>query len=293
MKNIFVILLLSLLGATISASGAPNVTNSLVGPEEEVTKDRMSGSWLLPEVVVNAQRAPMIEEQKVGEAAQPRWTATRRFPSTRVYVIPNGEMEFEYWLRPTIDKSGYTQTEFQYEFEIGLPSRFQIDLYLTMEKDGQSGPLDVGGLSWELRYALADWGKLPFNPTLYFEWEYQNNAPDKFEAKLLFGDEIWSKWHWGLNLVDEREVAGDEEQALSVRGGLSYTVVDMNFSIGLEGEAEFDSNNSRGAYQQQYVIGPSIQWRPLNAFHADLAFMFGITPDSPLCKSLIVVGWEL
>jgi len=275
------------------ADGPASVTNALAGSDQETAKERQP-SWLLPEVVVSGQKAALVEEQKVGESAQPRWTATRRFPTTRVYVIPNGETEFEWWLRPTTDRSGYVQTEVQYEFEIGLPSRFQLDFYLTMEKDGRSGPLDLGGLSWEVRYALADWGKLPFNPTLYFEWEYQNNAPDKFEAKILFGDELAPRWHWGLNAVVEREVAGDENQEMSLRGGLSYTVSDMNFSVGLEGEATFaDSNLTRGTYQQEYVLGPSVQWRPIPNFHADFAFMFGLTTDSPLVKSLIVVGWEL
>jgi len=293
MKNVFSVLAFVFFGLNLFADGPAIVTNGLSNPDQEITNESQS-SWTLPEVIVNGQRAPLVEEQKIGEAEQPRWTATRRFPSTRVYVIPKGETEFEWWLRPTMDKSGYVQTEVQYEFEIGLPSRIQLDFYLTMEKDGRSGPLDLGGLSWEIRYALADWGKLPFNPTLYFEWEYQNNAPDKFEAKLLLGDELATRWHWGLNAVIEREVAGDENQEMSLRGGLSYTVSDMNLSVGLEGEAAFaDSNLTRGTYQQSYVLGPSIQWRPIPKFHADFAFMFGLTSDSPLVKSLIVLGWEL
>ncbi len=292
MRNFKILLFFGIFVSGVFAGGPAVVANGLVNPSEEVTKDNTS-SWLLPEVVVNGQRAPLVEEQKVGEAEQPRWTATRRFPSTRVYVIPDGEREFEFWVRPTISTGGYVQTEFQYEMEIGLPSRFQIDLYLTMEKDGLSGPMTSGGLSWEVRYALADWGKIPFNPTLYFEYEYHNNEPDAFEAKLLLGDELVSRWHWGFNLVCERQIAGDFEQSLCLRGGLSYTVIDMNLSAGVEAEAEADSNNTQGAYQQQYVIGPSIQWKPYKAFHIDFAYMFGIGAGSPAVKSLIVAGWEL
>ena len=32
------------------------------------------------------------------------------------------------------------------------------------------------GVSTELRWALADWGKIPMNPTLYAEWEFNNHS---------------------------------------------------------------------------------------------------------------------
>src|SRR3954467_1130618 len=58
----------------------------------------------LPAVtVVGEKQSDLREEDRVGSYAQPRWTATRRFPSTRVYVVPEGKLEFEYWLRPTIN----------------------------------------------------------------------------------------------------------------------------------------------------------------------------------------------
>ena len=29
-----------------------------------------------------------------------------------------------------------------------------------------------------------------------------------YEAKILFGDELAKRWHWGLNLYYEREISG-------------------------------------------------------------------------------------
>jgi hypothetical protein len=69
--------------------------------------------------------------------------------------------------------------------EIGLPYRFQLDLYQNWGiADGKSF---YKGSSVELRYALAKWGKIPLNPTLYGEWNFNDNASDVWELKLLLG----------------------------------------------------------------------------------------------------------
>ena len=60
----------------------------------------------------------------------------------------------------------------------------------------------------ELRWALANWGKIPGNPTIYLEWKNEDAAPDHFEGKLLLGGAIASGWHWGSNFVWEHELGG-------------------------------------------------------------------------------------
>src|SRR5690349_2457006 len=73
-------------------------------------------SWVMPEVVVEGKRPSLKEEQLVGTYAQPRWTARRRFPSTRVYVVPEGVAQFEQWIRPTFDRvAGLVKTRTTYE----------------------------------------------------------------------------------------------------------------------------------------------------------------------------------
>jgi len=53
-------------------------------------------SWEVPETVVTAREGRFLrEEDRIGPYGQPRWTAHRRFPSTRVYVAPPGQFEFE------------------------------------------------------------------------------------------------------------------------------------------------------------------------------------------------------
>jgi hypothetical protein len=60
----------------------------------------------------------------------------------------------------------------------------------------------------ELRYALANWGKIPLNPTLYGEWSFNDNAPDVWELKLLLGQTFAHRWNWAANLTYEHENGG-------------------------------------------------------------------------------------
>src|SRR6266436_9927032 len=66
-------------------------------------------SFELPAVtVVGEKPSDLREEDRVGSYGQPRWTATRRFPNTRVYVVPEGKIEGELWFIPRFLKSGQT-----------------------------------------------------------------------------------------------------------------------------------------------------------------------------------------
>jgi len=63
-----------------------------------------------------------------------------------------------------------------------LPS---VDLEFTDTSTFQHQGIQVEG-----RWALAEWGKLPLNPTLYGEWKFNDHNPDAYEVKLLLGDDI-------------------------------------------------------------------------------------------------------
>lgn len=291
------VFLLSLVSCSLYADeSSPTPTPNALGKQVEQNQSGKEHSWDMPGVITISKtvKPSLKEEERIGTAAQPRWTAVRRFPTTRVYVEAEGVSQFEYWMRPTVDRDGkFVKIRNQYEYEMGLPSRFQLDLYLTTMKNGNTGSVYFEELSWEVRYALADWGMLPGNPTLYFEWITAGGDSDAFESKLLIGDELGSRWHWGVNGVFERKIGGDLGQEYALTGGLSYTVIDMKLSLGAEVKASFeDTKDNRGTFEKTYLAGPSIQWRPLLAFHIDIAGLMGLTKDSPLTEPLIVAGWE-
>jgi hypothetical protein len=115
---------------------------SSVPPKQAAQEIGRLRSWELPPIEVQGVRPSKYrDEDRVGTNVQPRWTATRRFSETRVYVIPSGTFDFEHWLIPEVPKDGHTDITKQYEVEIGLPNRMQLDLYLVSDQLGNTGPI--------------------------------------------------------------------------------------------------------------------------------------------------------
>ena len=252
-------------------------------------------TWEMPPVDVYG-KAPLEEEDRIGDYEQPRWTAHRRFGETRVYVIPKGMVQFEYWLRPVVSKDGPTKIRTMYEVEFGLPGRLQLDLYAVGNKTGKEGAFAIDQQKVEVRYAFADWGKIPGNPTMYLEWTQNSDGPDAVEGKLLFGGQLRSRWHWGSNLVFEHEIAGAQENSHEWTTGLSYTARDTKLGIGVETQLalvnELESNGTRGPLTKAFLAGPSLQWRPLPQMHLDVAPLLGLSHDAPRMKLFVVLGYE-
>lgn len=213
-------------------------------------------------------------------------------PGTRIYVLPPDTVEFEYWLRPTSPAHGKTEFRSLYELEFGFPNRIQLDLYLRTES--VSGGETQVGESIELRYAFAEWNKIWGNPTLYVEWSRLENESDQLEAKLLLGGQIAPRWHWGVNLSDELTMGGRRENEVEVTGGVSYTLADSRFSVGVETEdGAVDTQNHRGTFGDKFFfVGPSLQFRPTEQFHIDIAPMAGVTGESPRFRAYLVIGYE-
>lgn len=246
----------------------------------------------LPAVnVVGQKPSDLREEDRVGAYGQPRWTATRRFPNTRVYVIPEGKLETELWFIPRFLKSGETNGRYLAEIEYGLPYRLQLDVYYRLDID-ESGK-GQNGAQIEMRWALADWGKIWGNPTIYVEYIAHEFDPDGAEFKLLLGDELAPHWHWGINFVGEFETGGHREYTYEIDGGISYTVVDEKFSVGAETKIEFISTHGdRRNYETSILVGPSMQWRPVPRMSINFAPLFGVTPDSATARVYLNIGWE-
>lgn len=257
---------------------------------EEMVRYR---SWEYPPITVVSTRLPNLrEEERIGKYAQPRWTAIRRFPTTRVYIVPEGKMEFEYWLRTTIDKDGNVSYRSLWEVEFGLPHRFQLDMYYRTDQSKRSSRILISE-QIELRYALADWDRIWGNPTLYFEWIRKESKPDVLEPKLLLGGEIAPRWHWGLNAVAEFEAGGKREYEYSVRSGLSYTALDYQLAVGAETIIMFaDVKTDRGNYEKSALLGPSIQYRPFPQFTINMSGLIGLTTNSPQAQIWFNSGWE-
>jgi len=146
-----------------------------------------------PRVIVTGNPV-LSDDTLIGENRQPEWTAHRRFPTTRVYVLPPWQVEFEQWWKGKFPRDGKPAHLFQSEIEIGLPYRFQLDLYENVE-NASDGATRHAGNQIEARWAFAEWGRIPLNPTLYVEWKFNDSAPDAYEIKLLLGEQLTPRWH--------------------------------------------------------------------------------------------------
>jgi hypothetical protein len=249
----------------------------------------------MPAVEVVGRRPPELrEDELIGPNEQPRWTAHRRFPTTRIYVRPPWEVDVEYWLRTKVPRGdGPVEFEHRQELELGLPYRFQFDFYLIETHDTDSGRV-FNDQSFELRYAFAKWDAIIGNPTMYFEYIHREaDRPEKFELKLLLGGGLAPRWHWGTNFIWEQELGGVRETVAEWTPALSYTVIDEVLSVGAEGKLEVASEKPhRNKFVENLRLGPSVQWRPFKRLHVDLAPLFGFTSDSRKADIYFVAGWE-
>jgi hypothetical protein len=259
------------------------------------------------EQVVVVKGTVYSEEDRVGPYKQPEWTQHRRWPVTRVYIQqPPGAVEFEQWLEVRIPKGGgkNNETRLRQEFEFGLGHRLQLDLYahsVYKQRQNTEGPdtntLDWRGWSAELRYALADYDEIFGNPTLYFEYIVFNGDGESIEPKLLLGGEVAPGWHWGVNLVYERELQGlrDRTEEFKITIGFSHTIIDKVLSIGIGGETAYEiehEDSTRGERSREIHLGPSLQYRPVPKAHIDIEPMWGLTGESKRLKMFLVFGWD-
>jgi hypothetical protein len=250
----------------------------------------------MPAVTIKGRPAPVYKDDElIGDYAQPRWTAQRLFPGTRIYVIPKGEVDFEQWFRfETPRNHGATTVTTQSEFEFGLPYRLQLDLYLnTKHEIGVADGTSSTGNSAEIRWAFGDWGKFWGNPALYVEYTTMSGEPDLVEVKLLLGDTLAPGWHWGVNLSVEQQTAGLKTTERQFTAGISHSLIDHKLEVGLETRLGWtNAAGSRKHNDRDLQIGPSIRYRPMRGMHIDFAPLFGFTSDSMRLNAYVIAGWE-
>ena len=291
MKGIHIpwrVAVMALLGSTSWLLAQPQVDN------KESSRGVGSRS-ILPTVTVIGTNV-LSEEQPFGDNQQPEWTARRRFATTRVYVQPPWQVETEVGWDAAFPRHGKSQHLLREEIEIGLPHRFQLDF----ENADQNFKGDADERKWrhnsnsiELRYAFAEWGKIPLNPTVNAEWKFNNGAADAYEVQLLLGEEFGPRWHWGLNLFFENQIGDDREREYAASQGLSYTLIDEKLSAGIEMKFSSESDkDTRNDPVNKFLIGPSVQWRPTSRTHLDVVPLFGVNREAPSVELFIFFGIE-
>ena len=276
--SLFLILALTLLAVTLCCGVLPALA------EEPQTV-------VLPEVTVHGVRP---SDELIGPYNQPRWAARGRFSSsTDIYVLPPYEFNIDLDYTGTIPKHGKTQNLFTQEFELGLPHRFQIayeNNFVLQNEHSQITRQTIEG-----RYALADWGRLPLNPTLFAEYHFgvgkdygeddddaPERIPDAIELRLLLGEQFGRNYQWALNIFHEFETGGERERETGFSQALVYSIRDEYLKVGLEMQfIRRTDAETRSKPEYEFDIGPSFTWKPSARTRLDLATLFGTTSDSP------------
>ena len=240
------------------------------------------------------------DSDRVGPYGQPAWTTQRPFSSVRTYVLPPGQAQLEEWYRPRWKRGGDREDRILSELAIGLPNRFQLDLYWRshIEKnDAGNYEFNHEGVMIEMRYAFADWGKLFLNPTFYAEWVQRGNRegePDKYELKFLLSDSFFcDRIFWAANFIMEKEVGGDQATEFGFSQAISTTIIERKLMAGIEMWYRTESvSGHRDLPSQEILIGPTVQWRPTNRTYLNISPLFGVTNDAPKVEMFVIFGYQ-
>ena len=208
---------------------------------------------------------------------------------------------------------------FTQEIEVGLPYRLGVAVENEEEVYRRVG--QENSLSVEVRYALADWDKIPLNPTLFAEYRFgignilhdegipmrldkgegeeqvhQNSAhtPDAVELRLLLAEEFFSRYGWAFNFFFEQEDEGDRGREWGFAQSFLTPVFLPNerLKVGLEMQyRNFTDKDSRNDPSQGFVIGPTVAFKPTRNTRLDLSPLFGATFDAPRVQAFAVFSY--
>lgn len=191
--------------------------------------------WIRAQDAVDAESVVVTgTESEVPSAygAPGAFSQSRFAPLTNAYVLPPGEIYTSLIYEDDVVHFRNPDHHFTQECEVGLPYRFNI----AIENDIQhyDGDTQDATFSVEGRYALADWNKIPLNPTIFSEFKFglgdilhdegaptpahkfgpggfpkTNPIPDAYELRLLLSQDFFDRIEWAMNTFFEQEIAGD------------------------------------------------------------------------------------
>lgn len=249
----------------------------------------------LPSLPVVGHAVPG-ENKIIGAYGQPEWSARRPFPGVSVYVQPAGQAEFEFSFSDALQPEGAHEREWAPEVEIGLPHRFQLAIeedYANFREGSPALQWHQGGIRAAVRYALADWGKIPLNPAVGVGRRFRSAASDAAIGEFALGDELAPRWHWGANASYERQAGHPSWHTLSTAAALTYSVTNETLNIGLQGEWR-QARKAADAISlvRRTTAGPCLQYRPIDRIHLDVATLFGTEHGRAVHDVRLSFGFE-
>ena len=143
-------------------------------------------------------------------------------------------------------------------------------------------------ISIEGRYAFADWGKIPLNPTIFAEYKFgvgtirheevmppgsrraameeeedggPPRVPDAYELRLMLADEFFGRFEWAFNAFFEKENTGDRGREWGFAQSAVMPVLlpheQLKVGVGNDSIRISPSKTRAETPTQSFVIGPT------------------------------------
>src|SRR6266704_455200 len=176
------------------------------------------------EIVITGEELPRAY------GAPPGLSRSRFSNTTQAYVLPPWSFFFGALFEGQGFRHGPPDYLFTQEIEMGLPYRFGVAAESKFERFNGGGGAET--VSLEARWALADWNKIPLNPTLFAEYKFgvgtirheegplppsgeeeeesgPPKVPDAYEFRLLLAHDFGERLEWAMNWFLAKENTGD------------------------------------------------------------------------------------
>jgi hypothetical protein len=258
------------------------------------------------------------EEVPSSYGATPGLSRSRFSNLTQAYVLPPGAVFAGLIYQGDALRFNRPDHMLTQEIEIGLPARFGVAFENSIESF--RGHTQERTFSIEGRYALADWNKIPLNPTIFVEYKFgvgnilhdegppeplpkgeaeeflaeHEPLPDAYEVRLLLAQDFGNHVEWALNGFFEQEVGGDRGREVGFAQSLLFPILLPNERLKVGAEMQFTSFTDAGIREEgespsyRCVIGPTIAWKPSANTRLDVSPLFGVTDDSPRVSVFVV-----
>ena len=258
------------------------------------------------------------EEVPSSYGATPGFSRSRFSNLTQSYVLPPGAVFAGLIYQGDALRFNRPDHMLTQEIEIGLPNRFGLAFENSAENHRRR--TQERTFSIEGRYALADWNKIPLNPTIFVEYKFgigdilhdegppekvpkgEGRAfldehmplPDAVEVRLLLAQDFGNNVEWALNGFFEQEVGGDRGREVGFAQSVMFPVILPNERLKIGAEMQFTSFTDAGIREAgedpsyRCVIGPTVAWKPSKNTRLDISPLFGVTDDSPRASVFIV-----
>ena len=280
----------------------------------------VSPSAFAQEVTLRDEQPIVVTGEEVPSAygAPPGLSRSRFSNTTQAYVLPPWAFFFGELFEGQGFRHGPPDYLFTQEIEMGLPYRFNIAAESQFERFNGGGGAQT--VSLEARWALADWNKIPLNPTLFAEYKFgvgtirheevppppgggeeeeeeeggPPKVPDAYEVRLLLAQDFFERVEWAMNWFFEKENTGDRgrEWGFSQAAMIPVLLPNERLKVGIEMEYKnVTTKDTRGDAVNSFVLGPTVAWKPTAQTRLDISPLFGCTHDSPVADVFVAFSW--